>query len=77
MNIQIGDIVSWEGQDAHEVLSVERSADQLPVRIEMRCIRVAPGFQQIGQEEADAPWARLGDVNWLEADEVDLLSQIK
>lgn len=74
-DIQLGDIVSWEGSDAHEVISVDGEVDQLPARVEVRCIRAAPGFQHEGQSVPDQPWAKVGDVNWLSADEVDLVSR--
>ncbi len=74
-DIRVGDIVSWEGRDAHEVLSVDGLANQFPTRVEVRCTKAAPGLQQDDQATPDAPWAAVGDVNWLEADEVDLVSR--
>jgi hypothetical protein len=74
-DIRVGDIVSWEGHDAHEVLSVNGLADQFPVRVEVRCIRAAPGLLHADQEMPDPPWAEVGEVNWLESDEVDLISR--
>ncbi len=74
-DIRVGDIVSWEGGDAHEVLSVSGPADEFPIRVEVRCVRAAPGFLQVDQDMPDAPWATIGEVNWLGSDEVDLISR--
>lgn len=74
-DIRVGDVVSWEGSDAHEVLSISGLAGQFPFRVEVRCIRAALGFQQPGHAEPDLPWAAVGDINWLGSDEVDLISR--
>lgn len=74
-DIRVGDIVSWEGPDAHEVISISGPADQFPIRVEVRCVRAAAGFLQDGQDMPDPPWAKIGDINWLGSDEVDLISR--
>jgi hypothetical protein len=43
--------------------------------VEVRCLRVAPGLLQADQDMPDAPWAKIGDINWLGSDEVDLISR--
>ena len=74
-DIRVGDLVSWEGPDAHEVISINGLADQFPIRVEVRCVRAAPGYLQAGQDMREPPWAEIGDINWLGSDEVDLISR--
>ncbi len=73
-DIRVGDLVSWEGGDAHEVVSADHAQGELPALIQIRCVRAATGM--IGDEGfEDVPWAQVGDVNWLGSDEVDLLTR--
>lgn len=74
-DIQVGDVVSWEGDDRHEVISTNSVQGQRPTLIEIRCLQPSAGWLNEEATARDAPWAKGGDVNWLGADEVDLVSR--
>lgn len=74
-DIRVGDVVSWEGDDRHEVISTNSVHDQWPTLVEIRCIQPSAGWLNEAATAHDAPWAQNGDINWLSADEVDVVSR--
>ncbi|AUW58256.1 hypothetical protein C1T17_09205 [Sphingobium sp. SCG-1] len=75
-DILVGDIVSWEGDDRHEVISTNSVQGQRPTLIEIRCLQPSAGWLNDEATARDAPWATDGDVNSLGADEVDLVLRL-